>query len=100
MEEIKSSEEKLYIIFHSEDEIIRFVDVCCSYDDAIDIKVEKMSTDAKSILGMLLLKVEQSLEIEYGCYDDKDNYMQFRREIMQKFDVRAEAVSCEGKEML
>lgn len=99
MEEIKSSEEKLYITFHSEDEIIRFVDVCCDYDDAIDIKVDKMSTDAKSILGMLLMKVQQPLEIEYGCYDDEDNYPQFREEILQKFDVKAEKIE-NGKEAI
>lgn len=95
MSEIKSSEEKLYITFASEDEIVRFVDVCCEYDDAIDIKVDKMSTDAKSILGMLLMKLGQPLEIEYGCFDDEDNYPEFREEIMGKFNVEAMPIETE-----
>ena len=91
MEETNNSKEKLYITFRSEDDIIQFVEVCCKYDDAIDVKVNKKSTDAKSILGMLLMKIGQPLEIEYACYDDVDNYPEFREEIMEKFDVRAES---------
>ena len=91
MEETNHSKEKLYITFGSEDDIIRFVDTCCKYDDAIDVKVDKKRTDAKSILGMLLMKIGQPLEIEYGCYDDEDNYAEFREEITEKFDVRAES---------
>ena len=79
--------EKLFITFRSEDDIIAFVEVCCAYDDAIDIRVGKMLTDAKSILGMLLLKTGESFEIEYGCYDSEDNYRQFRTEILSKFQV-------------
>lgn len=85
--------EKLFITFQSEDDIVRFVDVCCEYDDAIDVKVDKMSTDAKSILGMLLMKIGHPLEIVYGCYDDNDNYQEFREEIMQKFEVEAVPLS-------
>lgn len=86
-------EEKLLITFRSEDDIVQFVAVCCEYDDAIDIKVDKMSTDAKSILGMLLMKVGQPLEISYGCYDAENNYEQFREEILQKFEVKAVPLS-------
>ena len=88
MEETNYAKEKLYITFGSEDDIIRFVDICCKYDDAIDVKVDKISTDAKSILGMLLVKIGQPLEIEYRCYDDVDNYPEFREEILEKFDVK------------
>ena len=80
--------EKLYITFHSEDDIRHFVDTCNEFDDAIDIRVQKMSTDAKSILGMLLMKLEEPLEIEYKCYDDEDNYEEFRAAILEKYDVK------------
>ena len=66
--------EKLYITFHSEDEIRHFVDTCNEFDDAIDIRIQKTAMDAKSLLGMLLMKTEEPLEIEYACYDDEDNY--------------------------
>ena len=66
--------EKLYITFHSEDDIRHFVDTCNEFDDAIDIRIQKMAMDAKSLLGMLLMKTEEPLEIEYACYDDEDNY--------------------------
>ena len=79
--------EKLFITFRSEEDIIAFVEVCCEYDDATDIRAGKMLTDAKSILGMLLLKTGETFEIEYGCYDREDNYSQFREEILKKFQV-------------
>ena len=88
MEQVQSTQEKLFVTFTSEEDIIRFVDICCNYDDAIDVKADKMSTDAKSVMGMLLMKLGQPLEIEYDCYDDTDNYMEFREEIMQKFQVK------------
>ena len=66
--------EELYITFHSEDDIRHFVDTCNEFDDAIDIRIQKMAMDAKSLLGMLLMKTEEPLEIEYACYDDcRDN---------------------------
>lgn len=80
--------EKLFITFHEKEDILRFVAVCGRYDDAIDIRVGKQTTDAKSIMGMLLLQLDQSLEIEYGCYDDENNYDDFRNEILKEFDIR------------
>ena len=50
--------EELYITFHSEDDIRHFVDTCNEFDDAIDIRIQKMAMDAKSLLGMLLMKTE------------------------------------------
>ena len=44
--------EELYITFHSEDDIRHFVDTCNEFDDAIDIRIQKMAMDAKSLLGM------------------------------------------------
>lgn len=84
------------VTFHSKDEIIHFVETCCKYDDAIDIKVDKRSTDAKSVMGMLLLKLNEPLEIEYGCFDDTDSYGEFRIEILQKYDVQAVAFNKRG----
>ena len=51
--------EKLYITFHSEDDIRHFVDTCNECDDAIDIRMQKTAMDAKSLLGMLLMKTER-----------------------------------------
>ena len=55
--------EKLYITFHSEDEIRHFVDTCNEFDDAIDIRIQKTAMDAKSLLGMLLMKTEEPLRL-------------------------------------
>ena len=75
--------EKLYITFHSEDDIKHFVDTCNEFDDAIDIRIQKMAMDAKSLLGMLLMKTE-----EHACYDDEDNYEEFKQAILEKYDVK------------
>lgn len=72
--------EELYITFHSEDDIRHFVDTCNEFDDAIDIRIQKMAMDAKSLLGMLLM--------EYACYDDEDNYEEFKQAILEKYDVK------------
>ncbi len=90
------TKETLYITFHSEDDIRHFVDTCNEFDDAIDIRVKKMTTDAKSILGMLLMQMEEPLEIEYACYDDEDNYEEFRQTILEKYDVKV--VQTAGKQ--
>ena len=75
--------EELYITFHSEDDIRHFVDTCNEFDDAIDIRIQKMAMDAKSLLGMLLMKTEEPLEIEYACYDDEDNYEEFKERVKE-----------------
>ena len=80
--------EKLYITFHSEDDIRHFVDTCNEFDDAIDIRIQKTAMDAKSLLGMLLMKTEEPLEIEYACYDDEDNYEEFKQAILEKYDIK------------
>ena len=82
--------EELYITFHSEDDIRHFVDTCNEFDDAIDIRIQKMAMDAKSLLGMLLMKTEEPLEIEYACYDDEDNYEEFKQAILEKYDRHPE----------
>ena len=80
--------EKLFITFHSEDDIRHFVDTCNECDDAIDIRIQKTAMDAKSLLGMLLMKTEEPLEIEYACYDDEDNYEEFKQAILEMYDVK------------
>ena len=45
-----SKKENLYITIHSEDDIRHFVDTCNEFDDAIDIRIQKMAMDAKSLL--------------------------------------------------
>jgi len=37
---------------------------------------------------MLLMKTEEPLEIEYACYDDEDNYEEFKQAILEKYDVK------------
>lgn len=97
MDSITKHKELLYITFHSKEDIIRFVNTCQQYDDAIDVIVDKVATDAKSILGMLLIPTEEPVCIDYGCYDEKDDYQEFRSNIMQHFEVKA--VSIANKEM-
>ena len=29
-----------------------------------------------------------TLEIEYACYDDEDNYEEFKQDILEKYDVK------------
>lgn len=81
------SKEKLFITFHSEEEIVSFVDVCNKYDDAIDIKIDKLLTDAKSVMGMLLASLNIPHEIIYECFDDKDDFQEFRDEIIGRFTI-------------
>jgi len=90
MEEKKDTKEKLYITFRTKDEITEFVQLCCGYDDAIDIKLSKQTTDAKSIVGMLLLPLDEPLEILYESFDDQDDYQTFKEDILAKFEVSAE----------
>lgn len=85
----KPKNERLTIIFEAKQDIIDFVEVCNKYDDAIDIRADKRSTDAKSIMGMLLLETGREFIIEYGCYDAEDNYEEFRAEILSRFRVKA-----------
>lgn len=56
--------EELYITFHSEDDIRHFVDTCNEFDDAIDIRIQKMAMD------------------------DEDNYEEFKQAILEKYDVK------------
>ena len=30
----------------------------------------------------------RSLEIEYACYDDEDNYEEFKQAILEKYDAK------------
>lgn len=85
----KPKNERLIIIFETKQEIMNFVEICNRFDDAIDIRADKKSTDAKSIMGMLLLELGREFIIEYGCYDAEDNYEEFRAEILNRFRVRA-----------
>lgn len=79
--------EQLFITFQSDDDIQRFVNTCRKYDDAIDVSVDKWTTDAKSILGMLLMKLGHPIAIEYGCYDEENNYLEFKEDIMKNFNI-------------
>lgn len=88
MEEMQGKQEKVYVTFRSEDDIIQFVNICRKYDDSIDVMMGKMTTDAKSILGMLLLEIGQPVAISYNCYDEENNYQEFMEDIYKKFDIK------------
>lgn len=93
VKEEKIKEEKieinrLWILFQSKEEIIRFVDTCQDFDDAIDVRVDKRRTDAKSIMGMLLLDIGEPIEIEYSCYDSEDNFLEFKEAVMSQYQVK------------
>lgn len=90
MDDTNIRKESLYITFESEEDIIKFVDNCNKIDDAIDVVFERTNQDAKSILGMLRMPVGEPLLIVYGCYDDEDNYEEFKEIIMEhhKVDVK------------
>jgi phosphotransferase system HPr-like phosphotransfer protein len=77
----------MFITFHSRDEILSFVNTCNKFDDAIDIKTDKSVTDAKSVMGMLLLCLDTSYEIIYECFDGEDNYKEFLNEITGKYAI-------------
>lgn len=85
--------EVLYITFDSEDTIQRFVDTCNHYDDSVDVVWRKMKIDAKSLLGMLQLPLRETLPIEYGCFDDEDNYQAFREDVLAHYQVTVQKKS-------
>jgi phosphotransferase system HPr-like phosphotransfer protein len=63
------------------------VNTCNKFDDAIDIKTDKSVTDAKSVMGMLLLCLDTPHEIKYECFDEEDNYEKFLNEIIGKYAI-------------
>ena len=75
-------------MFQSKEEIVRFVDTCQDFDDAIDVRADKRRTDAKSVMGMLLLNIGEPLEIEYSCYDSEDNFLKFKETVMSQYQVK------------
>ena len=79
---------RLWILFQSKEEIISFVDLCQDFDDAIDVRADKKRTDAKSVMGMLLLNIGEPIEIEYSCYDSEDNFLEFKEAIMSQYQVK------------
>ena len=79
---------RLWILFQSKEEIISFVDLCQDFDDAIDVRADKRRTDAKSVMGMLLLNIGEPIEIEYSCYDSEDNFLEFKEAIMSQYQVK------------
>lgn len=91
LDEANNRAEKIYVTFTSEQDIIKFVDICNKIDDAIDVKSGKMSQDAKSILGMIQMPMEQELEVIYGCYDDEDNYEEFK-ELLKDGEIKFKVV--------
>lgn len=81
-------EEKLWITFHGKDEILHFVADCCKFDSAIDVKLDRQVTDAKSVMGMLLLQLGQPMEIVYDSYEERlGGYEEFRGAVLRDYDA-------------
>ena len=80
--------ERMFITFADEKEISAFVNVCNRFDDAIDICSDKRRTDAKSLMGVLSLPLNTELEIIYECFDDEDNYQEFREAVKETFNIK------------
>ena len=87
MDYIQNTEEVLFITFQSREDIVQFVATCQEYDDDIDIRQGKQYTDAKSVMGMLLCPLQEALEIVYKCYDDTNDYEEFRKAVLEKYAV-------------
>lgn len=82
-----NNRKKMYVTFHSKDEIMNFVTVCNKFDDSIDIKDNKTLIDAKSVMGMLILKLDIPYEIVYECFDDEDNYEEFLSAVVDRYSI-------------
>jgi phosphotransferase system HPr-like phosphotransfer protein len=66
---------------------MNFVTVCNKFDDSIDIKDNKTLIDAKSVMGMLILKLDIPYEIVYECFDDEDNYEEFLSAVVDRYSI-------------
>ncbi len=70
---------KMFVTLHSPDEIRDFCRFCNQFDDAIDLLSGPMMTDAKSLMGSLLMDYSKPIEVVYQCYDDVDSFNALKR---------------------
>ena len=89
---------KMFVTLHSPDEIRDFCRFCNQFDDAIDLLSGPMMTDAKSLMGSLLMDYSKPNEVVYQCYDDVDSFNAFKTAAEAKFTITyKETASAGGK---
>ena len=70
-----------------------FVNIVNRYPYDVDLRAGRHVVDAKSILGMLRMPQQVPLQIVYGCYDDEDNYEEFKKDILKNYQVEVRSVA-------
>lgn len=78
---------KMFVTLHSPDEVREFCRFCNQFDDAIDLLSGQMITDAKSLMGSLMVDCSKPVEVVYQCYDDMDNFEAFKKAAEAKFTI-------------
>ncbi len=78
---------KMFVTLHSPEEIQDFCRFCNQFDDAIDLLSGHTITDAKSLMGSLMMDYSKPIEVVYQCYDDTDNFLAFKTAAESKFTI-------------
>ena len=60
---------KMQITFKNPDEIVDFVNTVCRYEFDIDLKKGKATVDAKSLLGIMYLGLNNVIELQMYSED-------------------------------
>lgn len=60
---------KMQITFKNPDEIVDFVNTVCRYDFDMDLKKGKATVDAKSLLGIMYLGLNNVIELQMYSED-------------------------------
>ena len=69
---------KMFVTLHSPEEIREFCRFCNQFDDAIDLLSGQTITDAKSLMGSLMVDYSKPIQVVYQCYDDVDSFEDFK----------------------
>ena len=78
---------KMFVTLHSPEEIREFCRFCNQFDDTIDLLSGQMITDAKSLMGSLMVDYSKPIEVVYQCYDDVDSFQAFKAAAEAKFTI-------------
>ena len=78
---------KMFVTLHSPEEIRDFCRFCNQFDDAIDLLSGQMITDAKSLMGSLMVDYSKPIEVVYQCYDGVDNFLAVQAAAEAKFTI-------------
>ena len=71
-----------------------FMNLACKCRSDVGVHTDQNQiADAKSILGMLRMPQQVPLQIVYGCYDDEDNYEEFKKDILKNYQVEVRPVA-------